>query len=67
MSFSVPGNSLYEAESQQESPWSSLPVLSPTWSGAHKGQLSPESQNSNSLFILPEDLGGSVWIQKSVA
>lgn len=66
MTFSVPGNSLCEAESQQESPWSSLAVLSPTWSGAQKGQLNSEPHNSNSLRILPEGLGHRVWIQKSV-
>lgn len=54
MSFSVPWTLLCEAESQQESPWSSLAVASPTWSGAQKGQLSPRSHNSDLLYITPE-------------
>jgi len=66
MSFSVPGNSLGEAETQQKSAWNSLPILSPTRSDAQQGQLSPESCKSNSLCVLPEGLGCSVFIQKSV-
>lgn len=51
-----------EAESEQEPLWSSLAVVSPTWSGAQKGQLSPKSHSSDSLCTLPAGLGRSTRI-----